>query len=161
MGKFTAVAVAAVALVDCSRPEPVAVTSSSIATGDCPHIVAPAIAATIPEVLRSPASFNLKPVRLVGVYYGAFEQSAVYPTVVTGREPSPSTGIWVSPLPDSLIGKRVQLIGYFTHAVKGHWRQWAGALWVASARVAREDSPWQFVQADAALRRGLTRVLRC
>ena len=79
--------------------------------------------------------------------------------VATGHEPSPGTGIWVSPLPASFAGKRVELIGYFTTAVKGHGDQWPGSLCIASARLAGEDAPQQFVQADAASRRGLTQVL--
>ena len=141
MSKLVAVVVGALALYGCAKSAPATVSSSSIATGECPSVAGHPAATAIAEILRNPHRYNLRPVRLVGLYFSAVENSAVYPVVATGHEPSPGTGIWVSPLPASFAGKRVELIGYFTTAVKGHGDQWPGCLCIASARLAGEDAP--------------------
>jgi len=128
-------------LVSCIAPAPTTISSSAIATGECPPAAGATVAASVSDLARSPARYELKLVRVTGYYRSSFEHSAIYASLPAASDPSPVEGIWASPLPEGLDGQRVELLGYFTQSVRGHGGQWAGSLCVVSSSPARQDAP--------------------
>ena len=140
MWKLIAPVVGLALLAACVQP-PTSISSSAIATGECPAAVGVPVPTSISELVQSPARYELKLVRVRAFYINGFEHSAIYGAMPSEGEPTPGLGIWASPLPDRLNGQRAELVGYFTGSVKGHGGQWPGSLCIVSATPARQDAP--------------------
>jgi len=141
MWKFIAAVAGVAALSSCGARPAHRVTSSAIATGECPTAQGKPMDAPLHEIIKSPAAYHGRLVRLSGVYRKGFEVSAIVPASAPSVEPSPTTGIWSSPLPEGLEGRPLELLGYFTSTVRGHGSQWPGSLCVVSWSPAGQDAP--------------------
>lgn len=112
-------------------------------SSSCPAPTDPPIHTMVSSAIADPSILNGKYISITGYLCAGFEKSSLYET--PNCDAPAYTGLWISGVTSDIQfhGDRVEIVGRFDSALKGHLDQWPGTVCVYSLNLTDPKSKFR------------------